>query len=310
MLPDTFNDYINKYVREKSNNSLETQFYKSIENKLKLTYDELLEYDKSSLIETNQMSSINKYYEKRTELIHRKSIFPEFTNLNHNALKMIHKIYQFQINTIYPYQLNKLIEIKDSNIHNKGVFAICDIPEKTILTFYPCHGYSICLDKIRTSSDESNFLLTGCDEFFKSDVSNDYEFSVTNNFHICGINSKTSNFNLLGHMINDSCGQTFTEYTQTDIRNGIVKYVYYSHSNCRCFANKKNGYVYVIATKNIKKGEECFFSYEPSYWFYKKFKINPSDDELFNKIYQMSDIQNLIIKHSTNLFGNMIKWFN
>lgn len=154
------------------------------------------------------------------------------------------------------------IEIRPSKLHKNGVFASADIDIGTIVTFYPVDGYKTNLANYNLAED---WIHIQKDNFNMED----YECVVNENLKIVANPNKTSNKMLLGHMINDSVGNTFKSdgMTITDIQNGIYEYYMRCDNNCKLKINEKYGIIYVITTKNIKKDDELTFSYTPLYWF-------------------------------------------
>lgn len=170
-------------------------------------------------------------------------------------------------NTRLPYTdiKSNWIEVRDSPLHGKGVFATDDIPENTIITFYPCDGY--CTDGSNNFHTNAN-LDSSC----MTDIEN-YCFVVDDTLKIVANKNNTTNKMLLGHIINDSVGDTFSNkpsfpyLNSHDIKDGIYEYVMKSDNNCTIKVNKKHGLIYVLTTKYIYKDEELLTSYSPIFWF-------------------------------------------
>lgn len=165
-----------------------------------------------------------------------------------------------------PYEKihNGHIEVRSSSIHGNGVFATDNIEEGTIITFYPINGY-----KSYDESDE-DYGIAKLEENFESDNKTnleDYSCVINDKLVIIANPKKIDNKSLLGHMINDSVGNTFSGSTTHDIKNGIYEYYFKSNNNCKIKINEKYGIVYVITTTNIEKDTELLASYSPAYWF-------------------------------------------
>lgn len=155
-----------------------------------------------------------------------------------------------------------MITIKKSNIHGYGVFAVDDIPENTIITFYPIDGYC---------ENDNYYISKEMDEIDDAPNYEDHSFVVDDEITILGDPKKHDNNLLLGHMINDSVGNIFEKYDKNDeyhsIKNGVYEYVTKSNNNCIIKVNKKYGIVYVLTTEYVYQGEELLTSYTPYYWF-------------------------------------------
>jgi hypothetical protein len=159
----------------------------------------------------------------------------------------------------------KNIQVRQSELLSKigfsenGVFATDEIQAGTIVTFYPVDGY--CDD------DSNNYHVS--DGWVHENGVNmeDHSCSICDNLKIVADPSKINNPMLLGHMINDSVGNTFKGTTTCDIENGIYEYYIKSNNNCKLKINEKYGIIYVVTTRTIEKDEELTFSYGPLYWF-------------------------------------------
>lgn len=190
-----------------------------------------------------------------------------------------------------PYkELENYIEVRESEGKGLGVFATDDISENKIITFYPCHGYS---------SDGSNnyktFNQTNSDTNF---VYEDHCYVVDNQIKIIANPNIINNTLLLGHMINDSVGNTFNlPIDSHSIKNGIYEYIQKSNNNCLIKFNEKYGIIYVISTTHIYKGEELFTSYTPYYWYSRI----SNDSQLF---YDICSEGKMIEFLKNNMFNN------
>ena len=155
------------------------------------------------------------------------------------------------------------IEVRTSDLHGNGVFAKDDIPIGTIVTFYPVDGYN--------EDNSSNYKIS--EDWVRQENTNmeDHGCLVsdddTHPLKIVANPNKISNLMLIGHMINDSIGNTFDGTTTSNIKNGIYEYYTKSNNNCKLKINKQYGIIYIITIKNIKKDQELTFSYGPLYWF-------------------------------------------
>lgn len=272
-------DDITNFVKKSEKLNLAQEWYKHVE---KITTHKITSSDEK-YIKLN-LASIEfklKFNDDQNKLSNSEiKMFDFFRQLEaisiltksstYNSRSLIDKL---MINSIeLPYNnVDNHIEIKESSGKGLGVFATDDISENSIITFYPIHGY--CLDGsniYKTSSDMKNL--------------NNYEdhcFVLDDNFSVIANPRSVDNTLLLGHMINDSVGNTFNEPIDShSIKNGIYEYVQKSNNNCLIKVNKKYGIIYVISTSHIYKGDELFTSYSPYFWFSRVSK----DTELFYNV--------------------------
>ena len=179
-----------------------------------------------------------------------------------------------------------VIEVKDSKIHGKGVFAKQDIKTGSVVTLYPVDGYS---------DDNKTYHIT--DKLTdKTNTFDDHSYVVNDDLKIVADASKFDNPVQLGHMINDSVGNTFVGTTVHNIKDGVYEYVMKSNNNCSIKVNQKYGLIYVVVTRNIDAGEELLTSYSPAFWFSRV-----SDDlKLFYEVCSEGKMAEFL---QTNVFG-------
>lgn len=151
------------------------------------------------------------------------------------------------------------VTVNDSTIHGKGVFATENISKGEVCTLYPCD--SVIIDNMCTFRDGVKFENV-----------QDYMFNLNKMMKISANPSKWSSA-YCGHMINDPSNnvqkiQSLNVSTPYDeITRTMIEY----EIRCMNFENcefKGGGhYCYIIATRDIKKGEELLASYGYAYWF-------------------------------------------
>lgn len=159
------------------------------------------------------------------------------------------------------------IEVRPSNLHGHGVFATNKINAGTIISFYPVDGYN----------EDNSLNYKVADNWVHVDGANmeNHSCTLNENLKIVADPNRTENKMLLGHMFNDSVGNTFkgevknalTALTTHEIENGIYEYYIRSNNNCKLKINELYGIIYIITTSDIEKDEELTFSYSPLYWF-------------------------------------------
>lgn len=141
--------------------------------------------------------------------------------------------------------LKNIVEVKDSSIQGKGVFALQDILPGQIATVYPCHGFyhrGVCQFK--------DYKM-----FFKNMETSFYG------------NPCILDDGLLGHMVNDSARNVgnLSQLSKDNIKN-CIEYLIESTQYSNCALVPGDHFVYVKATKPIAAGEELLCSYGPVYW--------------------------------------------
>lgn len=153
------------------------------------------------------------------------------------------------------------LEIKDSTIHGKGVFAKTDIPSGTVVGIYPYHG-RIEGRKYFVTDDYLKYVGTEEVGF------EDYKIHIGNKKFIFGIPSIQEDY-LVGHLINDSYPYVNDVESVNDIDKYsklFEKYTMYSLSNNNCKFITYDDLIYVKTIKPIKSGEELLTSYDFNYW--------------------------------------------
>jgi hypothetical protein len=152
------------------------------------------------------------------------------------------------------------LEIKESSIHGKGVFAKRDISSGMIVGVYPCHG---------VIEDRKYSFIPYYSKYFDEQIGfEDYKIYIGNNKFIFGIPSIQEDY-LAGHLINDSYPYVNELALVNDFETfskQFEKYTIYSLSNNNCRFIRYNGLLYIKTIKPIKYGEELVTSYDTSYW--------------------------------------------
>jgi hypothetical protein len=185
--------------------------------------------------------------------------------------------------------LENLLEIKNSSIHGKGVFAKNDIHPNQVVSLYPCHGMikgkiKYCEEK--QSGDYDDLLFNP----------NNYKIKLkTSDISMYG-NPYIQDEGLVGHLINDSYKDVsdLEKLNKHNIKN-CFKYMLNSIKCDNCNLVQGNDYVYVKTTKHINKGEELFTHYGYPFWC---FELKTSEIDLLMKEYilSLSVSQQLYIK--------------
>ena len=140
------------------------------------------------------------------------------------------------------------VMIKKSNLKNagNGVFAKKDFIAGYIICIYSPYvildtveGKIVSLDKVEKSSKELN------------DDYGDYILNLKHNISVFANPNFLKNEDCLGHMCNDRAYSPHKIYNEK-FNNGIFNFLY------------------LIATKTIKKDKEIFINYGKNYWYNNK----------------------------------------
>jgi len=178
--------------------------------------------------------------------------------------------------------LKNLLEIKNSSIHGKGVFAKNDIQPNQVVSLYPCHGIIIGEHKYCEKKNSGDYDL-----LFNP---NEYKIKLTrgSDIFIYG-NPYFQDESLVGHLINDSYKDVsdLEHLNKHNIKN-CLKYMLNSIKSDNCALVQCNEYVYVKTTKHINKGEELFTHYGIPFWCSE---LKPSELGLLMKEYKLSHSQ-------------------
>jgi hypothetical protein len=141
--------------------------------------------------------------------------------------------------------------VRESAVHGLGVFASTDVETGGFLTLYPADGY-VTWD----SREAPTGLAQGV-----SDQA--YELSIRDGIYgpclsIVGDPLKLNATQYLGHMVNDGA-----KLSDADPRMEEV-YLRKTAASENCIFNRQLGCM--VATRDIKKGDELFMMYGPDYW--------------------------------------------
>lgn len=202
--------------------------------------------------------------EKMTRVLTIKRLIKESIGRNENDIETE----LFIENTEIPYELiDDNVEVRDSGVLGKGVFACDDIEKGKVVTYYPAH--CLMLDEIKTKNNKEYNSLFSHDNF---ELDENYKIKVNNKYSIYGNKNNISNNLLLGHIINDSINIVINEKNniEEELKTKIMDYMKNSKNNCTIMMNERLGICYIKTTKDIKKDEELFMSYQLNYWITKE----------------------------------------
>jgi hypothetical protein len=219
-------------------------------------------------------------------LTHRFRMLPSDPNINHlkesikiTLEKQVGPVSKSKIKTISADFLELLnfyrdvflrlteidkVEVKDSSIHGKGIFATKKIKEGEIITFY----FPFYLEYV--SKDDKGIILTPVisKRQYNKDNENDLltmrksAINISNGFFLTGDNEYIGDTRFLGHIANDPC----------DFSSGNVDFVHYeseiikkANSSIVSYTNDRR-FVYLAAIKEINIGDEILVPYGARFW--------------------------------------------
>ena len=151
----------------------------------------------------------------------------------------------------------KNCRVAPSATHGNGVFVTRDIKKGERVTLYPAHfvvwetkkGELVATPKQNPNEENTYYRLVGLDG--KCSVSG---------------NPKIHHSHSAGHLLNDggvvgtftkeTCGADICRYMLTTLQN----------ENCDFIQGNEDKFMWVVASRDIKAGEELFVSYGLQYW--------------------------------------------
>lgn len=166
--------------------------------------------------------------------------------------------------------LNK-VEVRDSPVEGKGVFAKRDIAVGDLITLYPCdflttvvsgdrtNGSPIICEYVAAPHLSIEMVDKARNPAFTTKI-NEYTFNITDKLSAIGHPDMIGDSAYLGHMCNDggysSDIKTLSEYITRAIEKGnaIIEPLW------------GGLHLAVLAAKPIKAGDEVLIAYGPEYW--------------------------------------------
>ena len=144
--------------------------------------------------------------------------------------------------------------VKESLIHDKGVFATVNICKNEIITLYPT---DFIVDYSNGKAIHS--LNNEPADFVKNEkLLNKYSVALNSNVSFVGQPKLTNNSDFVGHMINEGskCFDDEKQYSESAEIN----------CNCKFVPITINMMLACVATRNINQGEEILVAYTFKYW--------------------------------------------
>jgi hypothetical protein len=235
-----------------------------------------------------------KYFKPMEELIPRDNI-----NLDTLARSF------YKILLLNPLDLKyNNIELRSSEIHGLGLFATADIPNGSIITFYPCDcpytpGDNDCKIYYPDDLDDNDFKENIIE--IKDRYGMCHKCSILGEYGMIGNPKNIYNTKFLGHMINDCTGNIYNGIEYSELlkedcklfRDIFIKYVKNVSEKCNCVISSHPNMpiMYIKTTKDIHNGMEILTYYNFAYWF--NLTYDKSEQDLFNKIND-NDLQDFL----------------
>ncbi len=202
------------------------------------------------------------YQAKKTEIKAKRSKSgSEKVSPNINSAKL------YFLSFIMPFGLDSAIA-KPSKIHGTGVFVKKNILVGELITFYPADFVEYSPDKNRhipkhlVGVSRSARYVRSFGLITDSNVrDNNYACYIDPKYTIIGEKTFDNDPNYLGHLINDGAKSDSSKKS-----NRIYSTISSLKANCKYYNLKGGLHVAIIATKNIREGEELFITYGIPYW--------------------------------------------
>ena len=180
-----------------------------------------------------------------------------------NDLDIPHIMTESLTNCVTLPSLKNFLEIKNSSIHGKGVFAKKSIEPNKVISLYPCHGIINGDIGYCEKKNTGNYQLLS----FKPD---DYKIKLPKKESDCIFiygNPHIQDEGFVGHLINDSF-KDVTELKKINKDNIKIylKYMLNSIKSDNCTFVQCEDYIYVKTIKYINKGDELCSSYGFHFW--------------------------------------------
>jgi len=166
----------------------------------------------------------------------------------------------FLVKNIVPTGINS-VSVKFSPIHGNGVFAKRSIKKGHIVTMYPCHAFSLALEESGTwwaTADGTTMLHITASMFARYST----EIYPASRIAIAGDPDKYTN-DSCGHLINDGSCILNKDFGVDE----VLRYHQESTSKENChFIGLGGAALAVVASRNIKAGEEVLAAYGIGFW--------------------------------------------
>ena len=221
----------------------------------------------TDVIEFDNENILSAYYTFLSIKNIRESYEEFITNLNIHGHAYISTIMQnneeipYNLKLINFFSFSKLdflmdnVEVRQSKIHNLGVFAKKSILKNSIITLYPVNFFYF-----RGKHEKGGLLLSTYD-IKPNFIPFEYSIMLNENIIVCGDPNIKNNNNYLGHIINDG-------FKLIDNNEEIYTTISNKRKNAIIAPMKSDLPIFltVVASRDIEKDEEIFTSYGIEYW--------------------------------------------
>lgn len=207
------------------------------------------------------------YNSVKNSFKHQKKVLK--TSIINKITDSIYEMIKFYLDMYHRLMDFGRVEVRNSPIHGKGIFATRKIKRGDVVTFYfPYflnYSYSenekepdidICVPIISRRRFDKEGDDKKYNELFASTI------KIPGNFYLMGDDEYISDSRLLGHMVNDPC----------DFSKGKPDHIKYEKellqkANASVVSYKDDRrYVYIGAMRDIEIGEEILVPYGGRYW--------------------------------------------
>jgi hypothetical protein len=171
---------------------------------------------------------------------------------------------------------SQFLEVRDSPVHGRGVFATRALPPETVLTTYPCHLVTEGLE----CSTVGDFTV---DPTLLAKLIDDYSVDMNGTGLITGLPTKCDVKALLGHMINDASLEDFFGNTpieklrDPEVLCRIICRHYTNtlgNMNCTIAIDRSNLVALVVSKREIATNEELLVNYGIQWWMEHAYGAN------------------------------------
>lgn len=159
-----------------------------------------------------------------------------------------------------PINIDHPIEVRDSGIHGKGLFATQFIPAGTPVALYPMNAV---INRNEPAPGLPGAFFTYGDQM--PDMKT-YRFDVGHRklAYVGNPNKQVAGY--LGHFMND--GYPHTDRLKDGSFEEVWRYVHAEQKCNNCIYKKGSYLVSIVTMKDVKPGEELTVAYNPFYWIH------------------------------------------
>lgn len=169
------------------------------------------------------------------------------------------------------------LEVRQSAVHGRGVFATRRLPAGVLLTGYPCH-LLVAGREILQCAASANLAGLGQPEL--AQICDKYGFALSDELRLVGLPTECDDRRLLGHMLNDGCladvfgGTPVERLRDKRVLLPLLMRFYgntLAHVNCIFRCDRSRVVCCVVSRREIQADEELLVSYGMPYWHEKNY---------------------------------------